>query len=209
MLLTRLLFPTMAPDCWSFPSSSIYVISDEEYLLIMANQSNSLDLCSQDDTITPSSSISQVFTNNQTDVDNCSFYSLTPDLDFVRLSKGRKIIQYPSDRTKIPVFQEWWDATTWAQKRREAKKPSVQFSRGKSSSVWNEFHEGAEFPDGTPCVFCVSCAHLLQHPSIENYGTSSMRYHVRKGCRKKSSSVISKRTVAQMLSEKPVEWSLL
>jgi hypothetical protein len=31
-----------------------------------------------------------------------------------------------------------------------------------------------------------------------------MAYHVRKGCPKKSSSVPSKRTVAQMLSEKPV-----
>ncbi|EAU30716.1 predicted protein [Aspergillus terreus NIH2624] len=193
----------MSSKNFSFLSSSVHAIN-EALLFIMAHQSYPLDLCSQD-TIAPSSSISQVFTDgdNQTEVNTCSIFSPPPELDSLRLSKGRKIIQYPTEQEKIHIFEEWWNTTTWAEKRREAKKPLVRFNPKRHSSVWDKFHEGAQFPDGTPYVFCVSCSHLLQHPSTEHTGTSSMAYHVRKGCPKKSSSVPSKRTVAQMLSEKP------
>ncbi|EAU36853.1 predicted protein [Aspergillus terreus NIH2624] len=193
----------MSSKNFSFLSSSVHAIN-EALLFIMAHQSYPLDLCSQD-TIAPSSSISQVFTDgdNQTEVNTCSIFSPPPELDSLRLSKGRKIIQYPTEQEKIHIFKEWWNTTTWAEKRREAKKPLVRFNPKRHSSVWDKFHEGAQFPDGTPYVFCVSCSHLLQHPSTEHTGTSSMAYHVRKGCPKKSSSVPSKRTVAQMLSEKP------
>jgi hypothetical protein len=102
----------MSSKNFSFLSSSVHAI-DEALLFIMAYQSYPLDLCSQD-TIAPSSSISQVFTDgdNQTEVNTCSIFSPPPELDSLRLSKGRKIIQYPTEQEKIHIFKEWWNTTT-------------------------------------------------------------------------------------------------
>lgn len=157
-----------------------------------------------EDTIEPSSSISQIFTNHDNTRTESSFsaYIISPpNLDVKCVARHRKIILYPALPEKILIFQDWWQATAFSQARAQGQKPSFHFGREKTATVWACFQEGALFPDGTPYVSCTACSHILQHPAVDNSGTSSMSYHLRKGCKKQVSQHTSKRTIKQMLDK--------
>ncbi|KAL4971357.1 hypothetical protein BDW66DRAFT_28413 [Aspergillus desertorum] len=85
-----------------------------------------------EDTIEPSSSISQIFTNHDDSRTEISFLANTSspplNLDFKCVAKHRKIIPYPAFQEKILIFHEWWQTTSFSQARVQAQKPPFHFA---------------------------------------------------------------------------------
>jgi hypothetical protein len=162
-----------------------------------------------EDSITPSSSASQIFTSHAQSVTEIASFSSTsppPELDLTRVQHHKQIIRYPTLPEKLVIFDNWWDRTSFACRRRQAGKPRLKWgAKERTSSIWEDFLEAAEFPSGDPKVCCIHCLHTLVHPAIDGSGTSSMTYHGKKGCRKKTSSTGSKRTITEMMLQKRVE----
>lgn len=155
-------------------------------------------------TITPSSSASQIFTSQHeplTEVLSSSLSCSPPlGLEITRLHNRTMIIPYPTLSEKIPLFEAWWNETAFVCERKDARKHRIRWGgKERSSSVWKGFREGAVFPKGEPKVYCIRCLHDLTHPGLDGFGTSSMNYHEKKGCKKKTSSTASKRTITEMM----------
>jgi hypothetical protein len=165
-----------------------------------------------EDTITPSSSASQVFTNLDEAFTipsqlSSSSLPLSPPsgLELKRVKDRKMIVKYPAEPEKVPVFDTWGNQTTFSSRRREDNKPRLKWgAKERTSDAWKDFREGVEFPGGEPKVYCIHCLHPLTHPGIDDFGTSSMKYHARKGCKKKAHSTTSKRTIAQLMIQKRV-----
>jgi hypothetical protein len=106
-----------------------------------------------EDTITPSSSASQDFTNPYetftvtSQLLSSSPISLPPGLDLTRLKVRTMIIHYPAVSEKVPVFDTWWNQTIISSRRREANKNRLKWgAKERTSDAWKNFREGAEFP---------------------------------------------------------------
>ena len=156
-----------------------------------------------EDSITPSSSISQIFTShNETVTEISSSSNLPTGLELSKVKGRDKIIYYPTLREKIAIFESWWDQTPFCQQRKMSKKRVMKWGpEQRTSNAWNTFKEGALFPRGEPKVCCIYCHDLLQHPGVNSIGTKSMNYHIDSSCTQKRGKAVSKRTIREAFQQ--------
>ena len=75
--------------------------------------------------------------------------------------------------------------------------------------MWKGFYKGAVFLKGEPKIYCIYCLYNLTYPGLDSFGISSINYHEKKGCKKKTSSTASKRTITEIIIQNLVGISVL
>ena len=106
-----------------------------------------------------------------------------------------------ADGTKH-VWDGWWDQTPWRTENPTAK---ITWDHSKKrSEKWTNFRSLSRVSDGRPFVQCLRCDYVLQHPVLEQSGTSVLGRHVNSQQCKKSAKVQGLPPLADFLKRKSV-----
>jgi hypothetical protein len=101
--------------------------------------------------------------------------STPPELITVHIG-GQHYVIY--DKEKNDLFYSWWDKTNARQQIANKSFHHPQWNnRHRTSTAWNQFHQAAESPTGTPKIICKICDTVLVHPSYTSHGTQGMNKH--------------------------------
>lgn len=114
-----------------------------------------------------------------------------------RVGFGRNQCVLWSNMTRAE-FIEWWLTTTFATTDPTAKRLKWD-QKNRSSEVWSSFEQAAMVDDGKPMVICKLCDTLLSHSWIN--GTSGMKHHLEKGCKRKIKRKQTQLSIDSMVSE--------
>ena len=123
-----------------------------------------------------------------------SRYLFPPPLNALVLA-GTSVLW--SNMTRAEII-EWWLTTTFATTDPTAKRLKWH-QKNRSSEVWSSFEQAAMVDDGKPMVICKLCDTLLSHSWIN--GTSGMKHHLEKGCKRKIKRKQTQLSIDSMVSE--------
>lgn len=134
----------------------------------------------------PDDSLSQ--RESQSQLQSESQFGSVPDLPDLPTHRSRVVPQAPDTLTRIKPdcineyiiftttmtaeFIQWWLETDFGKKKR------INWDMNRHAECWKGFQQIANAKDGKPGVICKRCRTILEHPSTNHTGTSSMQKHL-------------------------------
>lgn len=134
----------------------------------------------------PDDSLSQ--RESQSQLQSESQFGSVPDLPDLPTHRSRVVPQAPDTLTRIKPdcineyiiltttmtaeFIQWWLETDFGKKKR------INWDMNRRAECWKGFQQIANAKDGKPGVICKRCRTILEHPSTNHTGTSSMQKHL-------------------------------
>ncbi|KAJ5742120.1 hypothetical protein N7533_011529 [Penicillium manginii] len=136
--------------------------------------------------LVPNDSLSQ--RESQSQLLSESQFGSVPDLPDLPTHRSRVAPQAPDTLTRIKPdrineyvvftttmtaeFIQWWLETDFGKKKR------INWDVNRRAECWKGFQQVANTKDGKPGVICKRCRTILEHPTTNHTGTSSMQKHL-------------------------------
>jgi hypothetical protein len=100
------------------------------------------------------------------------------------------------------IWDGWWDQTPW-----RCENPTTlikwDFSK-KRSPKWVNYRPISRISDGRPFIQCIRCDHALQHPIIEQSGTTILGRHIESQQCKKHAKMNGLPPISEFFKKKSV-----